>query len=74
MAAVEGAVHEVQYVEPVYDKTFIASQLREPTGAVGACGEHGLVTTGLWIPTKFRHCLYRSLILGKFWKPCLGRT
>lgn len=39
VAAVEGAVHEVQYVEPVYDKTFIASQLREPTGAVGACGE-----------------------------------
>lgn len=39
VAAVEGVVHEVQYVEPAYDKSFIASQLKDPTGAVGACGE-----------------------------------
>jgi len=38
VAAVEGVVHEVQYIEPAYDKGFIASQLRDPTGAVGACG------------------------------------
>lgn len=39
VAQVEGAVHEVQYVEPAYDKNFVASQLKDPTGAVGACGE-----------------------------------
>jgi hypothetical protein len=39
VAAVEGVVHEVQFVEPAYDKSFVASQLRDPTGAVGSCGE-----------------------------------
>jgi hypothetical protein len=38
VAAVEGVVHEVQYAEPAYDKRFMESQLRDPTGAIGRCG------------------------------------
>jgi len=36
---VEGEVHEVQYAMPKLDKKFLDSEMRDPTGAIGRCGE-----------------------------------
>ena len=35
---VSGRVHEVQYAMPTFDRKFVQSQMRNPTGAVGRCG------------------------------------
>eukprot|EP00729_Bicosta_minor_P015503 gene15503-32884_t len=35
---VEGTIHEVQYAIPALDKTFLAREMKDPTGAVGRCG------------------------------------
>lgn len=37
VVVVEGVVHEVQYLPPVYDRRFIESEMRNPTGARGKC-------------------------------------
>lgn len=36
---VEGDLEEVQYAMPPHDKNFIESEMKNPTGAVGRCGE-----------------------------------
>mmetsp|Transcript_4061 Transcript_4061/g.5213 ORF Transcript_4061/g.5213 Transcript_4061/m.5213 type:complete len:359 (+) Transcript_4061:231-1307(+) len=37
--AVEGCVHEVQYALPQLDRKFIETEMRNPTGAIGRCGQ-----------------------------------
>jgi len=36
---VDGEVVEVQYAPPTLDKRFIESEMKDPTGAIGRCGE-----------------------------------
>lgn len=39
VVVVEGTVDEVQYAVPMLDRHFIESEMKNPTGAVGRCGE-----------------------------------
>lgn len=38
VAVVEGSACEVQYRMPVVDRQFLATEMKNPTGAVGRCG------------------------------------